>query len=109
MTPAVKRTATEAAAVEMDNHPIQAALPHSLSVSIPFPTADLARIAAAVLAVDRPLKPTEAIATYAADPNDDAVLIINASASSLKMLRTSVNSILEQLISVTNTMVEFAP
>ncbi|ORZ33406.1 hypothetical protein BCR44DRAFT_27349 [Catenaria anguillulae PL171] len=85
----------------------QPSLLYQTTVRVPFPSADLASIAARVLTVDKPLKPHEAYATYKVVDGNVFEMVVHA--NSIRMLRTTVNANLEQLVSVTNTMAELAP
>ncbi|KAF9431775.1 hypothetical protein BGZ76_011717 [Entomortierella beljakovae] len=75
-----------------------------LTVQIPFPSARLAKIAADVLDVDKDLKPevSRRIIT-----TQDNILSLEFQTSTLKLLRTVVNSAMEMTQMVISTMGSF--
>ncbi|KAG0054963.1 hypothetical protein BGZ83_009947 [Gryganskiella cystojenkinii] len=75
-----------------------------LTLRIPFPTSRLAKIAADVLDVDRDLKPEVSRRTITTEDN---ILLLAFETSTLKLLRTVVNSSLEMVQLVVNTMGAF--
>ncbi|KAF9309101.1 hypothetical protein BG000_005016 [Podila horticola] len=81
-----------------------ASLNERLTLQIPFPSPRLAKIAADVLEVDRDLKPevSRRIIT-----TQDSIMTLDFQTSTLKLLRTVVNSSLEMVQMVVNTMGAF--
>ncbi|KNE54645.1 hypothetical protein AMAG_00605 [Allomyces macrogynus ATCC 38327] len=77
---------------------------HQLTITIPMPSPHHASVAAQVLSVDKELKPHFLRHTLHAE---GATLTIHYEASSVKLLRTSVNGVFEQLVSVVRTMIAF--
>ncbi|CAG8466258.1 10234_t:CDS:2 [Ambispora leptoticha] len=71
------------------------------SLTIPFPSPRLATIAARVLSVDKELKSNEVLRTIHAK---DEELLVEFKCSSVRMLRVSVNSLMDMVIMVTRTM-----
>ncbi|CAG8446005.1 2727_t:CDS:2 [Ambispora gerdemannii] len=80
---------------------IMAELQHIMSLSIPFPSPRLAIIAARALSVDKELKSDEVTRTIHAK---DEKLLVEFKCSSVRMLRVSVNSLMDMVIMVTRTM-----
>ncbi|KAJ2493701.1 hypothetical protein IWW37_000332 [Coemansia sp. RSA 2050] len=81
------------------------ALPHTLTLKVPFADARLAGIAKRSLMVDRELsegKVSRKIGTQ------DSMLIATFSADTLRMLRVSVNGFMDSLILVSKTLDAFA-
>ncbi|KAF9300486.1 hypothetical protein BGZ74_007823 [Mortierella antarctica] len=78
-----------------------ASLHERLTLQIPFPSPRLAKIAADVLEVDKDLKPevSRRIIT-----TQDSIMTLDFHTSTLKLLRTVVNSSLEMVQMVVNTM-----
>ncbi|CAG8533045.1 2166_t:CDS:2 [Gigaspora rosea] len=74
------------------------------TLTIPFPTQRLATIAQSVLNVDKELKSDQVNRVIS---TDDTNLVVQFNCSSVKMLRVSVNSLLEMLIMVTKTIDAF--
>ncbi|KAG0306440.1 hypothetical protein BGZ98_002367 [Dissophora globulifera] len=81
-----------------------AALNERLTLQIPFPSPRLAKIAADVLDVDKDLKPEISRRVIT---TQDHVLTMDFQTSTLKLLRTVVNSSLEMVQMVVNTMASF--
>ncbi|KAF9423465.1 hypothetical protein BGZ94_008278 [Podila epigama] len=81
-----------------------ASLNEHLTLQIPFPSSRLARIAADVLEVDKDLKPEVSRRIIS---TQDATLKLDFHTSTLKLLRTVVNSSLEMVQMVVNTMGAF--
>ncbi|KAF9202040.1 hypothetical protein BGZ49_007777 [Haplosporangium sp. Z 27] len=79
-------------------------LSEHLTLQIPFPSSRLAKIAASVLDVDKDLKPevSQRIIT-----TNDNILSIEFQTTTLKLLRTVVNSSMEMVQMVVNTMGSF--
>ncbi|RHZ87407.1 hypothetical protein Glove_35g22 [Diversispora epigaea] len=77
---------------------------HSMILNIPFPSSRLANIAQKVLKVDKELKTdqVERIITV-----EEVNLIVKFKCSNIKILRISVNSILDMIIMVIKTMDAF--
>ncbi|GJJ73561.1 EKC/KEOPS complex subunit PCC1/LAGE3 [Entomortierella parvispora] len=80
------------------------ALNEHLALRIPFPSPRLAKIAADVLDVDKDLKPEVSRRTISTEEN---ILLLDFQTSTLKLLRTMVNSSLEMVQLVVNTMGAF--
>ncbi|KAF9102052.1 hypothetical protein BGX27_011194 [Mortierella sp. AM989] len=81
-----------------------AALNERLTLQIPFPSSRLAKIAANVLDVDKDLKPevSQRVIT-----TQDNILTLDFQTTTLKLLRTVVNSSMEMVQMVVNTMGSF--
>ncbi|KAF9161142.1 hypothetical protein DFQ27_007386 [Actinomortierella ambigua] len=79
-------------------------LDEHLTLEIPFPSPRLAEIAAKVLEVDKDLKPE---VSQRVIRTDDSSLIIEFNTSTLKLLRTVVNSQLDMVRMVVETMGAF--
>ncbi|KAK3828514.1 MAG: transcription factor Pcc1-domain-containing protein [Benniella sp.] len=75
-----------------------------LTLHIPFPSSRLAKIAADVLDVDKDLKPEVSRRDISTQDN---ILTLDFQTSTLKLLRTVVNSSLEMAQMVVNTMGSF--
>ncbi|KAF9346935.1 hypothetical protein BGX34_003518 [Mortierella sp. NVP85] len=75
-----------------------------LTLRIPFPSSRLAKIAADVLDVDKDLKPEVSRRDISTQDN---ILTLDFQTSTLKLLRTVVNSSLEMAQMVVNTMGSF--
>ncbi|KAG0358896.1 hypothetical protein BGZ54_010239 [Gamsiella multidivaricata] len=80
------------------------ALNERLTLQIPFPSSRLAKIAADVLDVDKDLKPEVSQRIIS---TQEHILTIDFQTSTLKLLRTVVNSSLEMVQMVVNTMGSF--
>ncbi|KAF9903342.1 hypothetical protein BX616_001659 [Lobosporangium transversale] len=80
------------------------ALNEQLTLQIPFPSPRLAKIAADVLDVDKDLKPEVSRRIIRTQDN---ILILDFQTSTLKLLRTVINSSLEMAQMVVNTMGAF--
>ncbi|KAG0244795.1 hypothetical protein BGW41_006353 [Actinomortierella wolfii] len=80
------------------------ALHERLTLQIPFPSPRLADIAAKVLEVDKDLKPE---VSQRVIRTEDSSLVIEFSTSTLKLLRTVVNSQLDMVRMVVETMEAF--
>ncbi|KAI8825740.1 CTAG/Pcc1 family [Fimicolochytrium jonesii] len=87
------------------------ALPHNVTLTVPFPSTHLASIAQKVLSVDRELKPNECRKAFTVregnSPDSQAELIVTIDAISARVLRTSVSSIFDFLALVVETMEAF--
>ncbi|KAI1307296.1 hypothetical protein EDD11_004547 [Mortierella claussenii] len=81
-----------------------AALNEHLTLQIPFPSPRLAKIAADVLDVDKDLKPEVSRRIIS---TQEHILILDFQTTTLKLLRTMVNSSLEMVQMVVNTMEAF--
>ncbi|KAJ2339154.1 hypothetical protein GGH91_004582, partial [Coemansia sp. RSA 2671] len=81
------------------------ALPHSLTLKVPFADARLAGIAKRSLIVDREL--SEGKVSRKID-TQDSTLIATFRADTLRMLRVSVNGFMDSLILVSKTFDAFA-
>ncbi|KAF9976395.1 hypothetical protein BGZ73_008673 [Actinomortierella ambigua] len=79
-------------------------LDEHLALEIPFPSPRLADIAAKVLEVDKDLKPE---VSQRVIRTQDSSLIIEFNTSTLKLLRTVVNSQLDMVRMVVETMEAF--
>ncbi|KAF9958702.1 hypothetical protein BGZ72_011069 [Mortierella alpina] len=84
--------------------PATAALNERLTIQIPFPSSRLATVAASVLDVDKDLKPEVSRRFISTQDN---MLILDFQTSTLKLLRTVVNSSMEMVQMVVNTMGAF--
>ncbi|KAF9992948.1 hypothetical protein BGZ80_001194 [Entomortierella chlamydospora] len=80
------------------------ALSERLTLQIPFPSARLAKIAADVLDVDKDLKPEVSQRLISTQDN---ILTLDFQTTTLKLLRTVVNSSMEMVQMVVNTMGTF--
>ncbi|KAG0251395.1 hypothetical protein BG011_007630 [Mortierella polycephala] len=80
------------------------ALHERLTLQIPFPSSRLATIAAQVLDVDKDLKPEVSRRIISTQDN---ILTLDFQTSTLKLLRTVVNSSMEMVQMVVNTMGSF--
>ncbi|KAF9379276.1 hypothetical protein BGX21_002676 [Mortierella sp. AD011] len=80
------------------------ALSERLTLQIPFPSARLAKIAADVLDVDKDLKPEVSQRLISTQDN---ILTLDFQTTTLKLLRTVVNSSMEMIQMVVNTMGTF--
>ncbi|KAG0218032.1 CTAG/Pcc1 family [Mortierella sp. GBAus27b] len=80
------------------------ALNERLTLQIPFPSARLAKIAANVLDVDKDLKPEVSRRDISTQEN---ILTLDFETSTLKLLRTVVNSSLDMVQMVVSTMGSF--
>lgn len=76
----------------------------SRTLQIPFPSARLAKIAANVLDVDKDLKPEVSRRDISTQEN---ILTLDFETSTLKLLRTVVNSSLDMVQMVVSTMGSF--
>ncbi|KAF9584379.1 hypothetical protein BGW38_006668 [Lunasporangiospora selenospora] len=83
-----------------------AALNERLTLQVPFPSARLAKIAADVLDVDKDLKPEVSRRVIS---TQDCIMTIDFETTTLKLLRTVVNSSLEMIQMVVSTMGAFDP
>ncbi|KAF9295010.1 hypothetical protein BGZ88_002935 [Linnemannia elongata] len=81
-----------------------AALNERLTLQIPLPSPRLAKIAADVLDVDKDLKPEVSRRLISTQDN---ILTLDFQTSTLKLLRTVVNSSLEMVQMVVSTMASF--
>ncbi|KAF9350569.1 hypothetical protein BGX26_011272 [Mortierella sp. AD094] len=81
-----------------------AALSERLTLQIPFPSPRLAKIAADVLDVDKDLKPEVSQRLISTQDN---ILTLEFQTTTLKLLRTVVNSSMEMVQMVVNTMGSF--
>ncbi|CAG8492316.1 6959_t:CDS:2 [Funneliformis caledonium] len=79
-------------------------LGHSLTLTIPFPSSRLASIAERTLNVDKELKSDQVKRIIS---TDDDKLIVTFDCASVKLLRVSVNSLLDMIIMITKTMDAF--
>ncbi|KAF9944646.1 hypothetical protein BGZ70_004458 [Mortierella alpina] len=84
--------------------PATPALNERLTIQIPFPSSRLAAVAASVLDVDKDLKPEVSRRFIRTQDN---MLILDFQTSTLKLLRTVVNSSMEMVQMVVNTMDAF--
>ncbi|CAG8534772.1 6415_t:CDS:2 [Funneliformis mosseae] len=79
-------------------------LGHSLTLTIPFPSSRLASVAERTLNVDKELKSDQVKRIIS---TDDDKLIVTFDCASVKLLRVSVNSLLDMIIMITKTMDAF--
>ncbi|CAI0647096.1 EKC/KEOPS complex subunit PCC1 [Colletotrichum fructicola] len=90
----------------MDNA-IDTEFPCSLTIDVPFPTPRLASVAHKALAVDKELSPLVR-RTFSIEENssESAILRVNYKATTNRMLRVSVNGLMESLNLVVEVMEE---
>ncbi|KAF9879058.1 transcription factor pcc1 [Colletotrichum karsti] len=92
----------------MDNNAIDDEFPCSLTIDVPFPTPRLASVAHRALAVDKELSPlvrrTFSVEETAGDAS--AILRVQYKATTNRMLRVSVNGLMESLNLVVEVMEE---
>ncbi|KAJ1961920.1 hypothetical protein IWQ62_003697 [Dispira parvispora] len=82
------------------------AAPHTLKLTVPFPDAESAQIAAKALAVDEDLN-ARLIQTRVEAV--DSAVTVNFHAQDLRILRIATSSFFEMLTMVLNTLQTFAP
>ncbi|KAH0427903.1 transcription factor pcc1 [Colletotrichum kahawae] len=93
----------------MDNA-IDTEFPCSLTIDVPFPTPRLASVAHKALAVDKELSPlvrrTFSVEENSSDDVSSAILRVKYKATTNRMLRVSVNGLMESLNLVVEVMEE---
>lgn len=79
-------------------------LKHALTLSIPAPTPHIADQIAAILRVDKPLRPYDTTITYT---TTSTTVRVEIKASTVRLLRLSINAVLEDVSLVVRTMEAF--